>query len=223
MNSVSGDKGIAVSRIVVIDDHATFADLLSGALNRETDLQCVGTANTVEAGVALCRELDPDLVVIDYRLPDGDGLQGSERILKVLPSVRIVMLTGDPTSQAMQRAASLGVCGFLPKDGALSVLLEVLRTARQGGFIVGPALMSEMLKPRQPEPSMNPGMTARELEVLQLMSQGFDVVANARTLAISAHTCRGYVKSILSKLNAHSQLEAVATATRLGLVGEGIK
>ncbi|MBP2385740.1 response regulator [Paeniglutamicibacter kerguelensis] len=219
MNSVAGDEGIAVSRIVVIDDHATFADLLSGALNREVDLRCIGTANTLEAGVALCIKDEPDLVVIDYRLPDGDGLQGAERILRALPSMRIVMLTGDPTSQAMQRAASLGVCGFLPKDGALSILLDVLRTVRQGEFIVGPALISELLKPRQLEVSMNPGLTARELEVLQLMSQGFDVTANARTLAISAHTCRGYVKSILSKLDAHSQLEAVATANRLGLVG----
>lgn len=221
MNSVVGDNGITVSRIVVIDDHATFADLLSGALNREMDLQCIGTANTLEAGIALCIDTEPDLVVIDYRLPDGDGLQGSERILRALPLSRIVMLTGDPTSQAMQRAASLGICGFLPKDGALSILLQVLRTVRHGEFIVGPALISEMLKSRLPEVSMSPGLTARELEVLQLMGQGFDVVTNARTLGISAHTCRGYVKSILSKLDAHSQLEAVATANKLGLLGGG--
>ena len=207
-----------VSRIVVIDDHATFADLLSGALNREDDLRCIGTAHTLDEGVTLCIAEEPDLVVIDYRLPDGDGLQGSERIIKALPAVRIVMLTGDPSSQAMQRAAVLGVCGFLPKDGALSILLDVLRSARQGEFIVGPALISELLKPRHPAAAMNPGLTARELEVLRLMNQGFDVLANARTLGISAHTCRGYVKSILSKLGAHSQLEAVATTNRLGLV-----
>lgn len=221
MSSETGDETVSVSRIVVIDDHTTFAELLAGALNREEDLLCVGAAHTLETGVALCLELVPDLVVIDYRLPDGDGLEGAERILRALSAVRIVMLTGDPTAQAMQRAASIGICGFLPKDGALNVLLGVLRTVRQGEFVVGPALISELLKPPPPSVSRNPGLTVRELEVLQLMSQGFDVASNALALGISLHTCRGYVKSILSKLHAHSQLEAVASATKLGLLDAG--
>jgi DNA-binding NarL/FixJ family response regulator len=208
-------------RVVVIDDHRTFADLLSGALAREPDLDCVGMASSVAQGTALCAEVRPDLVVLDYQLPDGDGLQAAEHILREDPAVRIIMLTGFPTAPAIRRAAVIGVCGFLPKDGALSSLLEVVRTVRPGGFLVDPALISGLDLLGSGSAGPGPSLTARELQVLRLMSQGYDVTRNARTLGISTHTCRGYVKSILAKLDAHSQLEAVAAATRLGLLGVG--
>lgn len=208
-------------RVVVIDDHRTFADLLTGALAREPDLDCVGMASSVAQGVELCAEVRPDLVVLDYQLPDGDGLQAAERILDQAPAVRIIMLTGFPTATAIRRAAVLGVCGFLPKDGALSSLLEVMRSVRPGGFLVSPALISGLDVLGTGSAGPGPSLTARELDVLRLMSQGYDVSRNAKTLGISTHTCRGYVKSILAKLDAHSQLEAVAAATRLGLLGVG--
>lgn len=202
--------------VVVIDDHHTFADLLSVALEREADLTCIGQASSVGSGVDLCANLIPDLVVLDYRLADGDGLQAAELILARDPQICIVMLTGNPTAHAIQRAASIGICGFFPKDGALSVLLKALRTVRSGEFMVAPSLIAALGVPREPAA---PLLTAREMDVLRLMAQGYDVASNARTLGISANTCRGYVKSILSKLESHSQLEAVAAATRRGLLG----
>lgn len=211
--------GTMPMRVVVIDDHRTFCELLSGALDREPALICVGKAFGVVKGVELCATLKPDLVVLDYRLPDGNGLDAAARILENAPDTRILMLTGEPTAAAIQRAATLGICGFLPKDGELGVLLEVIRGMRIGEFVLAPSLISRtgVLAPGPADGS--PALTARELEVLRLMALGFDVASNARTLGISAHTCRGYVKSILGKLNAHSQLEAVAAANRLGMLG----
>jgi DNA-binding NarL/FixJ family response regulator len=220
--SVTDDRVITaehIARVVVIDDHRTFAELLAAALNREGDLDCVGMAHGVRAGVELCLELAPDLVILDYRLPDGDGLQAAEQILGNAPTTRIVMLTGDPTMLAIQRAASVGVCGFLPKDGALDILLDVVRSVRPGEFVVSPALISRLDLLGRDAVTSGPSLTARELQVLRLMAEGQDVSTNARTLGISAHTCRGYVKSILMKLDAHSQLEAVVAATKLGLLG----
>lgn len=207
------------ARIVVIDDHRTFAELLAAALNREGDLDCVGMAHGVRTGVELCFELSPDLVILDYRLPDGDGLQAAEQILSRAPDTRIVMLTGDPNVHAIQRAASVGICGFLPKDGALDILLDVVRSVRAGEFVVAPALISRLDLLGGKSVDTGPSLTVRELEVLRLMAAGQDVSTNARALGISTHTCRGYVKSILQKLDAHTQLEAVVVATKLGLLG----
>lgn len=142
MDAEQGKQETPISRFVVIDDHRTFAGLLSAALDRQQDLQCVGTAHSVNDGVELCAGTVPDMVVLDYRLPDGSGLHAAERILARDPGIRIAMLTCAPTVHVIQRAASIGVCGFMPKDGALGSLLEVLRTMRTGGFVVAPELRS---------------------------------------------------------------------------------
>ncbi|TFD07683.1 MULTISPECIES: response regulator transcription factor [unclassified Cryobacterium] len=207
-------------RILIVDDHTTFAELLTGSLNREPDLCSVGSANSVATGIAACLELVPDVVVMDYHLPDGSGLVAATAILARAPHTRIVILTGDPALEALEQAAAIGVCAFLPKDGSLATVLDTLRHARIGGFLVHPSLVS-LLSARRRQRSEEipfPELTKRELAVLRLMGEGSDVRANARVLGISENTCRGYVKAILGKLGAHSQLEAVVIATRLGLV-----
>lgn len=224
MQSMEIDHGAEtgrVVRVVVIDDHRTFAELLAAALNRESDLDCVGMSHGVIAGVEMCAKLSPDLVVLDYRLPDGDGLQASELILANAPNTLILMLTGDPTVHAVHRAAEIGICGFLPKDGELSILLDVIRKVHVGEFVVAPALVSRSNTLERSPKSLAVNLTTRELEVLRLLAAGQSVASNARALGISANTCRGYIKSILIKLDAHSQLEAVATATKLGILGGG--
>lgn len=207
-------------RVLIVDDHTTFTELLIGALDREPDLSTVGTAGNVRSAIELCATLSPDLVVLDYHLPDGSGLAAAARILAQAPSTRIVILTGDPTPEAIEQAAAIGVCAFLPKDGSLAGLLDTLRHARNGTFSVHPSLVAQLSARRrlqENDPAVA-SLTRRELDVLQLMAEGNDVKANALALGISENTCRGYVKSILAKLEAHSQLEAVVSATRLGLV-----
>jgi DNA-binding NarL/FixJ family response regulator len=208
-------------RILIVDDHTTFTELLTEALDREPDLLTVGSTNNGRRAIGLCRELGPDLVVLDYHLPDLSGLSVAAEILAEFPAIRIVMLTGDPTPEAVQHAATIGISAFLPKDGSLASMLSTLRTVRVGGFLVHPSLVAQLYARWSQHEHQNPGQTftRRELEVLHLMAQGNDVRANAVILGISENTCRGYVKSILAKLEVHTQLEAVVSATRLGLVG----
>jgi DNA-binding NarL/FixJ family response regulator len=97
-------------RVLVVEDHMTFAELLTGALDREADLASIGYATTVAAGVALFEQERPAVVVLDYHLPDGDGLDAAEQILARAPETRIVMLTAYPTAEALERAAALGGC-----------------------------------------------------------------------------------------------------------------
>ncbi|NOJ60608.1 response regulator transcription factor [Arthrobacter sp. 260] len=211
---------IKPTTVLIIDDHATFAELLAGALNREEDLLSVGFACSVAAGIALWRDLLPDVVVMDFHLPDGTGITAAERILAEQPQTRIIMLTGDPTPEALERAAGIGICAFLPKDGSLAIMLDTLRHARRGSMVVHPTLLAQLVERRRAR--INdvpvPYLTPREMEVLCRMAEGSDVKASSVALGISQNTCRGHVKTILAKLGAHSQLEAVVTARKLGLL-----
>ncbi len=129
-------------RILIVDDHTTFSDLLAGALDREPDLKSVGAAKTVASAVTMFRDLGPDVVIMDLYLPDGSGLTAAERILAEAPETRIVMLTGNPSQEALREAARLGICGFLPKDGALGVMLDTLRHTHAGNMIVNTSLVA---------------------------------------------------------------------------------
>ncbi|WP_251332777.1 response regulator [Kocuria rosea] len=216
-----GAEGVRDARtsILVVDDHTTFAELLTGALRREPDLRSVGVAHDVESSVRLCAALRPDVVVMDYHLSGGNGVAASARILADRPGTRVVMLTGDPAQHVLEAAASTGICAFLPKDGSLATLLETVRSARCGTMAVHPSLLAAAVPDRH-RGATAPALTQREMEVLRLMAQGHSVGTNARLLSITPNTCRGYVKAILAKLGAHSQLEAVAAASRLGLLAD---
>ncbi|CAN5455056.1 response regulator transcription factor [soil metagenome] len=210
-------------RILLVDDHTTFTELLAGALDREPDLCTVGTADSGAHALELSAELLPDLIVLDHHLPDGSGLAFVSMILAASPLSRIVVLTGDPSPEALNQAAAVGVSAFLPKDGSLAGLIDTIRHAVVGSFSVHRSLVALFsAQVRLPEPGQ-PGqtLTHRELDVLGLMAEGTEVRIIAQTLGISENTCRGYVKSILGKMEAHSQLEAVVNATKLGLVEVG--
>ncbi|MHA7180125.1 BTAD domain-containing putative transcriptional regulator [Arthrobacter sp. MDB2-24] len=131
-------------RVLIVDDHTTFSDLLAGALDREPDFTSVGAATSVESAATMYEELRPDVVVMDLYLAGGSGLNAAERILAEAPEARIVMLTGNPSQEALREAARMGICGFLPKDGALGVMLDTLRHARPGNMIVHPSLVARL-------------------------------------------------------------------------------
>jgi DNA-binding NarL/FixJ family response regulator len=205
--------------VLVVDDHQTFAELLALALQAEPSLTYVGHAGTSAEAMRLVGEVSPDVVLMDVQLPDVDGLTTTERLRARYPDLRVVVLTAHAEASLLTRAAHVGACGFLPKDGALRDVLQALRTAQRGGMVVPAHLLAGVLRGEADDngPAVS-ALTGREREVLRLMGRGADVRTIARELSISVHTCRGYVKSILAKLGAHSQLEAVMAAIRLGLL-----
>jgi DNA-binding NarL/FixJ family response regulator len=205
--------------VLVVDDHSTFAELLTGAIDREPDLISVGHATTGARGVAMFAELRPDVVLMDLQLPDIDGFVATAQIVAMSPDVRVIMLTAHVTGAVLAKAAASGVCGFLPKDGRLADMLSTVRTAERGSVAVDPSLLAQLLDPpRTAQRALARPLSERELAVLMLIADGRDVTSIAHELRISSHTCRGHVKAVLSKLGAHSQLEAVIIAVRIGLV-----
>lgn len=208
-------------RVLVVDDHQTFADLLALALDGQSALTCVGRARTAADALRLVDELRPDVVLMDVGLPDLDGIAATERLHRRHPDVRVVVLTARTEPALLGQAMAAGAVGFLAKDGALNDVLHALRAAHYGTTTVSAHLLTGLLAtaPAQaPQAAAPGGLTGREYEVLRLMSQGQDVRAVARALGMTPHTCRGHVKRLLAKLDAHSQLEAVAIATRRGLL-----
>ena len=206
-------------RVLVVDDHSTFAELLTGAIDREPDLVSVGHATTGAAGVAMFDKLRPDVVLMDLQLPDIDGFAATAQIVAISPQARVIMLTAHVTVAVVAAAAASGVCGFLPKDGHLADMLKTVRTAEPGNLAVDPALLARLIgQPQAPSRTLARPLSQRELTVLTRMADGKDVTSIARELRISAHTCRGHVKAVLDKLGAHSQLEAVVIAVRIGLI-----
>ncbi|MHA7171647.1 response regulator transcription factor [Arthrobacter monumenti] len=204
-----------------MDDHLTFAELLAGALDQESDLVSVGHATGAADAIRMCGELRPDLVIMDVRLSDGDGLIAASTILQKYPRTRVIVLTAHATAEIFEQAAKTGACAFLPKDGSLATMLQTIRHAQSGSMVVAPGLLSAQATFRhrtQDQHTRIPPLTPREAAVLELMGDGKDVRIIAKTLGLSPNTCRGYVKSILSKLGAHSQLEAVVIASRLHLI-----
>ncbi|WP_207022916.1 response regulator transcription factor [Phycicoccus sp. DTK01] len=210
----------SVRRVLVVDDHRTFTDLLGRAIDAEPDLEWLGAAHTVDEALSRTRALVPDAVVMDVQIGEGDGLEATTALLAHLPDLRVVVLTAFATQSLLQRAMTAGASALLPKDGTLEDLLEALRDTRDSGFRVHPALLRRLLELQgaAAPPQETVRLTAREDEVLHLLADGLDPASIARRLGISRHTSRGYVAALLTKLDAHSQLEAVAVARRRGMI-----
>lgn len=215
---VAGGVG-ARKRVLIVDDQRTFADLLELALSASADLDCDGVASGPEEAIALVHRRPPDLVIMDLHFATStlDGVDATAEIKRVSPSTQVVVLTGHADRTVLRRAAEAGACSLIPKDGSLPELMRAIRSAAPGGMVVHPRLLRTLMTESAETPEQ-PRLSQRELDVVGMLSLGMDARTISDHLGISLHTCRGYVKSLFTKLDAHSQLEAVAAARRHGLL-----
>jgi len=207
-------------RVLVVDDHRTFADLLAGAL-QAAGMDVLGTANTAGQAVAMAQDLQPDIVVMDIQMPREDGLSATRRLREVAPHAVVAVVSAHRDPEWVVRASQAGASAFIPKDGSLSEMIDVLTRVQAGQMLVAPSTFASAptagSRPA-PEGQTAPRLTRREQEVLDCLGRGMQVKAIARVLGIRLETCRGYVKTLHSKLGASSQLEAVVKAQQLGLL-----
>lgn len=208
--------------VMLVDDHRTVAHAVALAVCGEADLDCVGTAHTVAEAWALAETLRPDVVVTEVSLSDGDGLAAAAQLIARWPDTRVVVLTAEINRAVLQRAADAGACALLAKDAALTDLLHAIRSARRDHLMVAPNLVKALMASPRLEPLLE-GFTRREHEVRRELADGSDARVTARALGISLPNCRGYIKAILAKLGAHTQLEAVVIAHRRGLARVGAR
>jgi DNA-binding NarL/FixJ family response regulator len=208
--------------VMIVDDHPVFAELLGLALNAEPDLEWVGHASTSAQALELLDDLVPDVVVMDLQLGSGatEGIDLTAAVLRRRPAARVVVLTALKDHQLAVAAAAAGAVGFMQKDGALTAVIEALRAAHLGFLLIPPDLLSAMSRLSPSVGGRPAGLTARELEVLALMGDGLTSQVIAERLGLSAGTARTHVQRVIVKLGAHTRLEAVVNAARLGLLGE---
>lgn len=208
-----------IRRVLVVDDQRAFSELLALALDVQDDLECAGVALTKADALALVAEERPDVVLMDIHLPDGCGIEATRELKELCPDCDVLILTGRPDASLLARAADAGASGFLVKDHSLEVILTNLRRPRENTMRVEPATLAGLLQgDHRGDEAPRVSLTNRELTVLGLLGEGVAPKQVAYRLGISLHTARGYVKSILRKLDSHSVLEAVVTAQRLGLL-----
>ena len=208
--------GLGVTDILVVEDHLVVAEALSALLDNEPDMRVVGTAGSVAEGLRLARSRRPHVVLMDYQLPDGTGTSAAEEIVALVPGVAVIILTATATESVLMEALAAGCKGFIGKDDGLREVLDTVRTVQAGGV----RFNAKVVRRPAGEAPLRP-LAPRETEILRLLAAGASTNAISEELVLSSHTVRNHIRHILAKLGAHSKLEAVAIATRNGLVTRG--
>jgi DNA-binding NarL/FixJ family response regulator len=209
--------------VLVVDDHAVFAEAVQSLLTREPDLRPVWVAHTLAEARTLLRQHQPTVAVLDLMLGDGSGLDLAEYAREHSPASRVLMLTAVTSTERVVAALRLGVRGWLPKTVDSDRLVQVIRGLARGEAQLAPELLGAVLPEliRQPEaPADDPlaSLTAREREILQCLVDGLTRAQIASRLYLSTNTVRTHLQNLLTKLGVHSALESVAVGLRYGMV-----
>ena len=206
-------------RVLIVDDHEVLAGSLAHVLDAEPDLQVVGVAGTLERAESRVRTALPDVILLDHRLPDGDGVAAIGRFHALRSTARVVVLTASAADHVLVAAIEAGASGFLSKTRSLAEVTSAVRAAATGESVISPEMLARLLPrlQRNGRGAVN-DLTDREREVLGLLAEGLSNAAIAEQLTVSIHTVRNHVANLSGKLGAHSKLEVLAIAVRDGLL-----
>ena len=206
-------------RILIVEDHVMFAEGVARMLETRPDLRVVGIAGSMAGGIDAAVRYRPDVVLMDFGLPDGDGATGAQQIKLLVPSAQVLMLTSREDEEAHVAAIAAGCSGFVRKGETVDLLVDAILRASEGEIVQPAGDLIPLLSRLKPtHRGLGADITARETEVLRHMAAGSVNKQIARTLGVSLNTVRNHSQRILGKLDAHSKLEAVSTAVREGII-----
>ena len=215
-------------RVLVADDQTLVRAGFRAILEVQDDLEVVGEAEDGDEAVALARELRPDVVLMDIRMPGVDGIEATRRLLRDDDAPRILMLTTFDLDEYVYEAMKAGASGFLLKDAPRDQLVGAVRTVAAGDALLAPTLVRRLIEDfvRRPAPGARPpaefdDLTEREREVLTLIAHGLTNAEIAARLFVSEATVRTHVTHILAKLGLRDRVQAVVLAYETGLVQPG--
>ena len=211
-------------RIIIVDDHVLFREGLAAILRQETDIEIVALVGTVQEAVEAARSQKPDLVLMDFSLPDGTGADATRQIIQDNPTCKVVFMTMSEREDDLLAAVRSGAAGYLLKNMPPSKLVASLRAVQQGESALSRSMtfkvMKELSRTKGSEPAGDPalgGLTRREREVLVELAAGKSNHEIARQLFISENTVKYHVHAILEKLHLSDRKDAARFAKEHGI------
>jgi DNA-binding NarL/FixJ family response regulator len=223
MSRSSGEEGGMgdVVRILVADDHPLTRDGIKAALALDAELEVVGEASDGQEAVHLAEQVQPDVVLMDVRMPVLGGIGATQTISRTVPNARVVMLTAEETQARVGEAIQAGAAGYLLKDIDARELARAVHLAAEGSAVIHPSLTRQFLEEirqlTRGEQSVS-SLSAREVEVLQMIAYGSTNREVAGALHISPQTVKTYLERIFTKLGVSDRTRAVAMALKHGVV-----
>jgi DNA-binding NarL/FixJ family response regulator len=215
-----------VIRILIADDQSLVRTGFRLILSGEPGIEVVGEARDGAEATALAAELEPDVVLMDVRMPDVDGIEATRRIVVDEGSPRVLVLTTFDLDDVVYDALRAGASGFLLKDASEERLLTAIQVVAEGGSLFAPSVTRRLIEEfsrraaTAPPPALDE-LTTRELEVLRLLAQGLSNAEIAAQLVVSEHTVKTHVARILQKLDLRDRTQAVVLAYESGIVRPG--
>jgi len=214
-------------RILLVDDHVLFRKGVAALLARREEMQVVGEAGDGLEAISAAREILPDVILMDIGMPNCNGLDATRRIKREMPHVKIVILTVSDDDHDLFEAIKSGAQGYLLKDLEPYQLFDLLESISRGEAPLSGAIAAKILKEftrpdktSEQEPELIDDLTAREISILQLVSEGKTNKEIASILFISENTVKIHLRNILEKLHLQNRIQAAVYAVRQGLVDE---
>jgi DNA-binding NarL/FixJ family response regulator len=207
-----------------VDDHTVIREGLRAMLSSHPDLQIIGEAASGQEAVALVRQAHPDVVLMDIAMPHLNGLEATRQILKAAPATKVLVLTSYSDEECVERLMKAGAAGYLVKHTAANELPQAIREVRRGNAFFSPAIAKHLRQ--QAQAALNRDrygeddtqLTARELEVLQLVAEGYSNREAADKLNISIKTIEKHRQQVMNKLNIHEVAGLTRYAIAQGIV-----
>jgi DNA-binding NarL/FixJ family response regulator len=208
-----GVKFRAVTKLVLIDDHEALRGGLE-VLLAQAGHDIVGTAGNMAAGLDLVEHGEPDVALVDIRLPDGSGIELTRQLLELRPDLAIVLYTGDADAELLYEGLDSGARGYALKAGSMEELLAAIQQVADGGSYVDPRLDRILLSPRAT--ARVPQLSPREREIMHLMAEGNTADQIGEKISVSVETVRTHVRNVIRKLQARNRVHAIAMALERG-------
>jgi len=216
-------------RVAVIDDQALMRDAFTMILDAQADFEVVGDADNGRAGVELCRRHNPDVALMDIRMPDMDGIEATNAVVSDRSiDTKVLVLTTFDLDDYVYSAMRAGASGFLLKDTPAKELVEAVRVIADGNALLAPSVTKRLIEEfaRRPEPgtstvSLPSDLTEREHEALRLLARGMSNREIAEAMFVGEATAKTHVSRLLTKLGVRDRVQAVVLAYESGLVEVG--